>query len=347
MEAFSEQHEPRSSAPIEGKCCETAQQTGVHVEELAAVGKVLQVLVQQLSGVNLDIEESVTGVSAGFYGMAQRAQAAVAAARSATVGDVPIDRDSHSPLAEIQQVLNKLLADVQSSFRFSQLASEKLAHLEKQLGGVEKVVGEVEGIAGRAKMVALNGRIEASRLGIAGKAFGVVAQETKDLADKAAQTGCAIRQSINELARELFQTTGEIKCRADRDAIELLEMNATVVGLLGKLDQTYQQMTEAMARTAKLSGELQNDIGKAVMSMQFQDRVSQRIAHVVQSLDILINRLDPFCSKADIAETTRVFNVWLGEMQSHYTMDSERLFDSQSTASRTGAHSQTNSSELF
>lgn len=294
-----------------------------HIDELAAVAKVLQLLEHQLSGVNKDVEESVAGVCAGYSGISRRAQEAVSSARSATVGDAQCSNAS-KPLEEMQHVLEALLVAVQASCGFSQSATDKLSQLEKRLGGVEKNVAEVEDIAGRAKMVALNGRIEASRLGIAGKAFGVVAQETKELADKAGKTGCSIRESINALAKELFEAAAEMRRRADSDAARFQKTNSEVRQLLTKLEQTHRQMNLAMATTANISIELQSDIGRAVMSMQFQDRVSQRVSHIVDAIEGLVQRIQPWCAEANLSETQKYFDAWQAEMESRYTMDSER-----------------------
>ncbi|MDX1926000.1 MAG: methyl-accepting chemotaxis protein [Pirellulaceae bacterium] len=318
--------------------------TTTHVNELAAVALVLQALKQQLHGASRDVEESVAGVCSGFQGMAKRAQAAVASAQSATIGSA--DSDEVNPLDEMHQVLEVLLKAVQSSCSFSQAAAERLSQLEKRLTDLEKIVHEVEDIAGRAKMVALNGRIEASRLGIAGKAFGVVAQETKDLADKAGKTGCSIRQSINELAIELFKTTAEMRRRAESDSKNVEATNSAVQKLLSRLEQTHHQMNAAMNSTASISTELQNDIGRAVMSMQFQDRVSQRVAHVVETLTSVVELIDPWCSEATAREVQRHYEFWNTRMSALYTMDSERDAG-QATKLSSGEPEESHSVELF
>ncbi len=186
---------------------------------------------------------------------------------------------------EIQRVLQLLLAGVRSSSEFSQTATQKLMMLEQKLARTERILGEVEEIADRAKMVALNGRIEASRLGESGKAMGVIASETKDLAERAAQTSRSIRQSISELGRELAQTTQEMEKRSASHSNDFESASDQVGKLLTNLEQSHQHLRSVMSQTATVSVELQNDIAKAVMSMQFQDRVSQRIAHVAEAIE--------------------------------------------------------------
>lgn len=332
---------------IEPQQAEPSIKPKTHVDELAAIREILQLQVNQLRGVNKDVEDSVAGVCSGFHGIAERAQAAVASARSANISESAAS-GTVSPLEEMHQVLESLLVAVQSSCSFSKSAAEQLCQLERRLVGIDKVVSEVEDIAGRAKMVALNGRIEASRLGERGKAFAVVAQETKDLADKAGKTSCTIRESINELAVELFDTTAEMRQRAKTDAENVEKTNAAVRQLLKRLEQTHCQMNMAMTATANISVELRSDIGKAVTSMQFQDRVSQRVAHVVEALTGLADLIHPWCSEASATEAKRHFDSWQSEMAQHYTMDSERTANGASPqCGSTGKSDNTLNVELF
>jgi len=326
---------PDSSASVcqDWKACAGAiTEVDDHQTELAAVGKVLGLLEGQLKSINQDVESSVVGICSGFHGMAQRAQAAVVAAQNATTQNATTQNATSSgttatnndPTLEMQKVLEALLKNVQASCQFSQSAAAKLLHLEQRLASVEKIVGEVEDIAGRAKMVALNGRIEAARLGETGKAFGVVAQETKELADKAAQTSQAIRQSITKLAVELAGTTAEMRLRAESDTVGFQQTNVVARELLNKLDITHRQMSDSMENTVNISMALQADIAKAVMSLQFQDRVSQCVIHVMETLSGLVDRIDPWCASANPNEAQQHFESWQREIAARYTMDSER-----------------------
>jgi hypothetical protein len=60
------------------------------------------------------------------------------------------------------------------------------------------------------------------------------------------------------------------------------------------------------------------------MSMQFQDRVSQRIAHVIETLEILTKRMEPVCANAPQKEVELRCSEWMREISARYTMDSER-----------------------
>ncbi len=125
--------------------------------------------------------------------------------------------------------------------------------------------------------MALNGQIEAARLGEKGLGFSVVAQETRTLAANAAETSDVIGVSIKELAKNLREASGEIKQRANDDLEMFAESEQKANSLLSDLQVSHNTMMHSIEKTSEISTQLRDDIGRSVMSMQFQDRISQRI----------------------------------------------------------------------
>ncbi len=313
--------------------------------DVAAASKVMQVLEKQLSEVSTDIELSVVGVCQGFSGMTEKAQSAINLAQSA-VGNMN-GNDEGDLIRNMHNVIACLLDSFRVSTEFSQQVSSKLLTLETHLSIVEQKIEEVEEISSRAKLVALNGQIEASRLGAAGRAFLVVAEETKSLAVNAARTSDSIRTSIGKLSSELNRTSSEIKRRSAEDSDTFKRSEESAKKLLNELQESNHRITTSLGQTATIGSELRTDIAKAVMSMQFQDRISQRIAHVIETLEILTKRIDPLCDDvSDYAASSRC-SEWMKEITSRYTMDSERNVHSQGVSSSASSDAEDFSVELF
>ncbi|MEZ6097428.1 MAG: methyl-accepting chemotaxis protein [Pirellulaceae bacterium] len=292
--------------------------------EVVAVERVLPTLSRQLRGAVDDVEASVVGVCTGFQGMAQRARSAVGAAQE-TVGAAGDDPSGTLQFEEMQAVLGLLLDNVRATCEFSQTASARLARLEQQLDRMQNTLNEVEDISNKARLVALNGQVEAARLGDAGRAFGIVARETKTLSMQAAATSESIRNGMNELTVELRSTSAEIRDRADDNTKRFAESESTVRQLLSDLESSHRNMVHSLQTTAEISRELGQDIARAVMSMQFQDRVSQRVGHVVDTLETILQRLAALPPVRIDAVAERRISEWLREIEAQYTMDSERL----------------------
>ena len=315
-------HENESQLPPQDTSeliAEVDSTTGV---ALLTVGKVMSVLERQLVETSTDIEESVVGVCQGFRGMAQRAQSAVSSAEDAVGGGDADGRDNF--VDEMRRLVNALIQNINDSCDFSQRTSDRLAQIESQLESVDATLSDIEEIACKARVVALNGQVEAARLGDAGAAFRVVAEETKDLSRHAGDTSNAVRELVSSLADDIKETSTELKARSESDAARLRESQEQALRVLEEINDTHQQMVQSLNNTSGISQELSRDIAGAVVSMQFQDRVSQRIAHVIETLQLLVGRVDSQAEESWEPAAAEQSGEILDELASRYTMDSER-----------------------
>lgn len=291
--------------------------------ELVTIGKVLALMERQLSEVSKDVEESVVGVCNGFQGMVKRAQEAVATA-SDSVG-ASVSADGTDLISEMQDVLGVLIERIQNSCDFSLTVCERLSQLESRLEDIETTLTDIEELASRARLVALNGQIEAARLGDAGQAFRVVAQETKDLSGNAGDTSTAIRELIGTLVGEIKKTSAELKSRSAVDLETFQDSQQQAVKLLKDIFESHRHITASLNKTGAISHELSREIGSAVMSMQFQDRVSQRIAHVTETLEMLVQRVASTAAVGSDEVAADECDRLLKQLSSRCTMESERV----------------------
>lgn len=321
--------------------CFTGNKSGSQAEiELLTLGRTISVLERQISEVNQDIESSVVGISQGFQGMARQAQAAISTA-GATAGDRPANK-----IEEMQEVVMKLVHYMGESCESLNGASQRLIDVEKRLDVVESVLYNIEKIASQSRLVALNGEIEARRLGEAGKAFAVVAAETKLLSQHATETSRSIQELLSELTSVVTSTSSDLSARSESDAKRLSQSKQEAESLLSFIHSDHNRMTESLAETEKISRELQGNISNAVMSLQFQDRVSQRIHHVVDSLKVLRTRAEDSADPAWQDEAESRCLQLLQQLSSQYTMESERAALSNDKKSG-GTSAETFDVELF
>ena len=101
------------------------------------------------------------------------------------------------------------------------------AHLSKEFRGfggrlssaresIDKSLEQVDKVLSAMKIVALNAKIEASRAGTAGRAFGVVAEEMKRMTANA-QTAL---ETIRRASTDTHETLGELN-RAEREMLSM------------------------------------------------------------------------------------------------------------------------------
>lgn len=81
---------------------------------------------------------------------------------------------------------------------------ERVVELSEILADkVESAIGEIERLNGQTHMIAINARIEASRAGMAGKAFSVVAEQMNDLSGKIGVVSKKMRNESRDSIEEL------------------------------------------------------------------------------------------------------------------------------------------------
>jgi hypothetical protein len=91
-----------------------------------------------------------------------------------------------------------------------------------------------------------------------------------------------------------------------------------------KLKSSYGEVTASLSSSATASRQLNLDISQAVVSMQFQDRVNQRIAHLVEAIAELKNDIQPFIAPSDPSKVKSITEFLLNRVSEKSTMESER-----------------------
>ncbi len=87
---------------------------------------------------------------------------------------------------------------------------------------------------------------------------------------------------------------------------------------------SYEKMNESLSSSAAMNRQLNLDIGQAVMSMQFQDRVNQRIEHIVSTIHELSADLRPLALSRDPDTADKIIKLWTDRLAEKSTMAAER-----------------------
>ena len=159
--------------------------------------------------------------------------------------------------------------------------------LERDMGWIVGALADVDHIAFGNTILALNAKIEAAHIGERGAGFELVAQELWSQARKSQEITEGIRTTILRLAgdakaaetedwrRWLAPTANRI---AELQEARCRQRSAAWKVLMGTCRNPWPQPV----RGAK---SLAGEIASAVQTMQFQDRLGQRIVHIVEALE--------------------------------------------------------------
>ncbi|GAB6908304.1 Methyl-accepting chemotaxis protein [Desulfosarcina cetonica] len=135
----------------------------------------------------------------------------------------------------------------------TQAASERIHQLGQAAREIGKITEAITEISEQTNLLALNATIEAARAGEAGKGFAVVANEIKELAKQTAAATNEINQMIDRIQGSTIETVSDIE---------------GVTQVIGKVNETVQEIATAMSDQLSSTNEIVNSISQASMGIK-------------------------------------------------------------------------------
>jgi len=180
-------------------------------------------------------------------------------------------------------------------------------------GELQTMATEVALIASQTNLLAINAAIEAARVGEAGRGFAVIAKEIRSLSQASAKTANYITGRMAQIMTIMKNTSGAATQAAANDK-SAIELSGTVV------EDVLSHVRELSVQAQTMLGQgnvIRSDIEALIVSLQFQDRVSQVIGVVDKDMARLHDTID---SDAPLPGA----QSWLADLQRHYTMKEQR-----------------------
>ncbi len=144
------------------------------------------------------------------------------------------------------------------------------------------------------------------------------------LAQASAQCGQAICSLVMGLRSITKDGANRARNKAEEDQKTISTSENTIRTTLEMMSTSYEKMNESLSSSAAMNRQLNMDIGQAVMSMQFQDRVNQRIEHIVTTIHELSTDLRPLTLAADPNTAQMITKLWTDRLAEKATMNAER-----------------------
>ena len=255
---------------------------------LEMIDQVIEISNRQIENSRAQTETAITQMSSRFTSLVDRLNGALEAATLSNVS-VPNQSGKDSTLLDnvfensriqLSAVINNLaeaLVNRKSSFEELEKLSSETAALKSMAEGVEK-------IASQTNLLALNAAIEAARAGEVGRGFAVVADEVRSLSVQSGKTGREITNSITKFTTSVEATVGHARMAMEKDLLLEEEGSSTIKEVLEGLEWMTKGMAESSEILKRESLDIVAEVNEIIMSLQFQDRTSQILIHVVEGL---------------------------------------------------------------
>jgi len=239
-----------------------------------------------LSQVQNLLDDAIGKLLSSFDGMhhliqAQRNAALSIIERKPGEEDVSIE----SSLDETTETLKALVGSIINNSKIGVELVEKMEAVSGQVAGILLILREIDAISKQTNLLALNAAIEAARAGEAGRGFAVVADEVRKLSARAEHFSAQIRASVNLVRKSIADTEESINQMASLDMVFALDSKARLDTIMNRVQQTNQNMSKIIVEQNEIASQVDQVVGSAVTSLQFQDMVGQLLQHSRLRLD--------------------------------------------------------------
>jgi len=155
----------------------------------------------------------------------------------------------------------------------------------ERLDGTFNNLGEAKIIADQTNLLALNAAIEAARAGEAGRGFAVVADEVRSLSARSADFNEQVRRGITEARQSVEAVRDMVGKIAARDMNVTLRSKDRVDRILKRISNMNEFLSEKMRDVSSIGEQLDQTVGVAVRSLQFEDIANQALGAAAAHLD--------------------------------------------------------------
>lgn len=159
-----------------------------------------------------------------------------------------------------------------------------------QAAQLRESASDIRQIALNIRMVSLNATIEAARAGAAGRPFGIIVADMRELAARTTEASDQFSRHTDRLQRTLADVFAEQQ-QAGAHAVSIRAAEDLVQGVVASSQAMMRQLTQAIGAMEDERRNVRGDISRALVALQFQDRVSQILSHVTRNLEEMQSRI--------------------------------------------------------
>ena len=309
-----------------------AEEKNVHAQQKDNVTslcrQVLPVWSSHIEMARSQTEEAISNLTERFAVLVQQIQSSIDRKAVASKAEDGSDIDILTLLNESSQALQAIIVSFRHSLDLKVTLLDEMKELAGFTEALKSMAADVGNVADQTNLLALNAAIEAARAGDAGRGFAVVADEVRKLSTMSGETGKKMREKVDSVNDAIQKTLSASNRYAEEDTEMVRKSEKVIQDFLSKFQVAAAEMSSAYSALQEDSRMISGEISEVLVSLQFQDRTSQILAHVKNNQQALLNKLEEMDLDEEGHQPLDV-QRWIADMESGYTMKDQNNSASQ------------------
>ncbi len=306
---------PSAVSPQQRETVVTPDLTPVTTNWLDLVSQVTPVWSKQSQLVRQQTENAVVNLTDKFHQLLQMLSGEQQQQHQ------PQNQQLVSMIRQSEQKLLAMTALLVSAQQNRLRMLQEVQQLAKVTEALQSMTSEVGDIAAQTNLLALNAAIEAARAGESGRGFAVVATEVRALSNRSSEAGKRIKERVAEVTQALTKVVHDSEGQVEQEQQIIVQTEQTIHGVMADYENAVQAITSANQHLNEQSGYVQQQLSDVVVNLQFQDRASQIISHVIADMDKLATAASQIRQQLSTGQLPDPISVaqWLAQLEQTYT----------------------------
>jgi len=198
---------------------------------------------------------------------------------------------SRQALEETRRGMDEIVATIEGGVTQNDALIQRFSAFLSRLSQINQVLGSVSEIADQTNLLALNAAIEAARAGEQGRGFAVVADEVRKLAERTQQSLGEINRTVGGIIGGIEETRGHMNDQSQfmqQLAAESSKIEHIVRNAQGMIDRSV----ELAEKTATVSESLNTDIEGVVGGMCALNELAQFNTQSIEGIAVTVRELN-------------------------------------------------------